>query len=523
MPDPSMPTPPPTAATTAQIEHDDGRVELRDPGALAGGRYANPELVPTAIEQRHWTTYNYAALWMGMAHNIPSYLLASGLVAIGMNWLQAFLTITLANLIVLVPMLLNSHAGTKYGIPFPVFARAFYGVRGANLPALLRAFVACGWFGIQTWIGGQAIHAITGKLIGAAWTNAPGFWGHPWTLWLSFAFFWLIQMALIWRGIEGLRRFENWAAPLVTVAFIALMLWELTAAGGLGPILSQPSQLGWDADFWTIFAPSLMGMIAFWATLSLNMPDFTRFGKGQRQQAIGQVLGLPTTMSFIALVSILTTSGTIVVYGKAIWDPVQLATMFSNPVVVIIGLVMAILATMSCNVAANVVSPSYDFSNALPRWLNFRTAGLLTGVIGVLIQPWRLLTTPDVYIFVWLGFYGGVLASVAGVLIAGYWLLGRTRIELAQLYQRNGIYWYWRGWNWRAVLATVVGAVLAVGGAYSTPGKGPFPADGLIWFLKPLYDYSWAVGLAAGMIVYLAFYVPSLLSRPQALSSPARA
>ncbi|WP_350277523.1 NCS1 family nucleobase:cation symporter-1 [Kribbella sp. HUAS MG21] len=490
-------------ATIEQTVHPDGRVELTDPEALAGSAYANAELAPTRLPERHWTTYNYAALWMGMALNIPSYLLAAGLVQLGMNWLQAFLVITVGNVVVLGPMLLNSHAGTKYGIPFPVFARAFYGVRGANFPALLRAFIACGWFGIQTWVGGQAIYVIVGKLAGDGWTNASAIGGQPWTLWLSFALFWLVQMVLIWRGIEALRAFESWAAPLVMVGFIALAVWIVVKAGGLGPILEQPSQLGWGADFWKIAAPSLMGMIAFWATLSLNMPDFTRFGGSQRQQALGQAFGLPTTMSLIAIMSIITTSGTVVVYGEAIWDPVALAARFENPVVVIAGLVIAILATMTTNVAANVVSPSYDFSNAVPKLLNYRTAGLLTGVIGIVIQPWRLISDPSIYIFVWLSFYGGLLASVAGVLIAGYWLIDRTRLELAELYQPGGRYWYDAGWNWRAVVATLFGSLLAVGGAYSNPGAGPFPQDGLIPFLKPLYDYSWAVGLVAGFVAYL--------------------
>jgi NCS1 family nucleobase:cation symporter-1 len=253
-----------------------------------------------------------------------------------------------------------------------------------------------------------------------------------------------------------------------------------------------------------VFAPSLMGMIAFWATLSLNMPDFTRFGGSQRKQILGQLYGLPTTMAFISMISIVVTSGTIVLYGKAIWDPVEVASRFTSPVAVIIGLVMAVLATISANVAANVVSPSYDFSNALPRWLNFRTAGLLTGVIGIVIQPWHLVSNPKTYIFTWLGFYGGVLASVAGVLIAGYWVLDRTRLELVDLYRAPGKYWYTGGWNWRAVLATVLGAVIAVGGAYSAPGTGPFPANGLIPLLKPVYDYSWVAGLVVGFVVYLA-------------------
>lgn len=501
----------PTA--TQAVDPATGRVDLLDRDAVAGSRFGNTELLPTPLPQRKWTTYNYTALWMGMAHNIPGYLLASGLVAVGMNWLQAFGTITLANLIVLVPMLLNSHAGTKYGIPFPVFARAFYGLRGANLAALLRAFIACGWFGIQTWVGGEAIYGIVGKLAGGGWLNAAPIGGEPWTLWLSFAFFWAIQMFLIWRGIEGLRRFENWAAPLVTVAFLGLMVWVVTHAGGFGPIFSEPGKLGWGSDFWVVFAPSLMGMIAFWATLSLNMPDFTRFGGSQRKQMWGQILGLPTTMSFIAIVSIIVTSGTIVLYGKAIWDPVQLAQRFTNPAAVVIGLVMAVLATMSCNVAANVVSPSYDFSNALPRWLNFRTAGLVTGVIGVVIQPWRLVADPHVYIYTWLDFYGGVLAAVAGVLVAGYWMVSRTRIELVELYWPGGRYWFSAGWNWRAVVATVLGALLAVGGAYSAAGSGPFPAGGLIPAFKPLYDYSWAVGLIVAIVAYLALSLP-VFGRP---------
>jgi NCS1 family nucleobase:cation symporter-1 len=481
----------------------DGRVELADAAALAGNRFANAELAPLPLAKRRWTTYNFFALWMGMAHNIPSYLLASGLIAIGMNWLQALITITLGNLLVLIPMLANSHAGTKYGIPFPVFARAFYGVRGANLAALLRAFIACGWFGIQTWVGAQAIFVIMGRLVGSGWTNASSFGGQPWTMWLGFAVFWLVQVAIIWRGIEALRRFENWAAPLVTIAFTALLVWMIVKVGGLGPILSQPSKLGWGHSFWSVFWPSLMGMVAFWATLSLNMPDFTRRGGSQRQQTFGQLLGLPTTMTYISIVSVIVTSGSVVLYRTAIWDPVQLTTHFSSPVVVVIGLIVVLLATVSANIAANVVSPSYDFANALPRWIDFRVGGVITAVIGVVIQPWRLISDPHVYIYGWLDFYGGVLAAVAGVLIAGYWILARTRLSLLDLYRVNGRYWFWGGWNWRGVLATLVGAVLAVGGAYSAPGQGPFPRDGLIPALKPLYDYSWAAGLVGGLLCYV--------------------
>ena len=496
-------------APATQITHSDGRVELADPAAIDGSRFTNPELAPVPVERRTWRTYNYAALWVGMSHNLPTYALASGLIAIGMNAWQALLTIAVGNLIVLIPMLLNSHAGTKYGIPFPVFARAFYGVRGANLAALLRAIIACGWFGIQTWIGGEGIYVILGKLAGNGWLHAATFLGQPWSLWVSFAVFWVIQIGIIWRGMDTLRRFENWAAPFVLVVFVALLVWILGEAGGVGPLLSQNGSLGWGRAFWAIFPASLMGMIAFWSTMSLNMPDFTRFSRSQRGQEVGQSLGLPTTMTFFSVLSVLITSGTIAVYGKAIWDPIQLASKFSNPVVVILGLITVLVATVSVNVAANVVSPSYDFSNAAPRWISFRLGGIITGVVAILLQPWRLLANPHVYIFVWLGFYGGLIGAVAGVLVAGYWVVRRTRLALADLYLSNGRYWFTGGWNIPAVVATVIGAVLAVGGAYSAPGQGPFPVDGLIPFLKPLYDYNWLVGFAAGFVVYLVLSLPA--------------
>ncbi|HTU06852.1 MAG TPA: cytosine permease, partial [Trebonia sp.] len=275
--------------------------------------------------------------------------------------------------------------------------------------------------------------------------------------------------------------------------------------------------LGWGSKFWVVFWPSLMAMIAYWATLSLNMPDFTRFSKGQKQQFWGQVLGLPTTMSYIAILSIIVTSAATVVYHQTIWDPVALTTKFSSTAVVVIGLIMVILATMSVNVAANVVSPSYDFSNTAPRFVSFRTGGLITGVIGILIQPWRLLSNPHVYIYTWLGFYGGLLGTIAGVLIAGYWVRWRTSLSLGALYTAGGRYWFAGGWNWRAVVATVAGAVLSVGGAYTAAGtSGPFPAAGLIPALKPLYDYSWVVGLGVGMAVYLVLSMP-VFGRPDAL------
>jgi NCS1 family nucleobase:cation symporter-1 len=504
----------PTAVATParvgeEIVFPDGRHELSDNVAIKDSPLYNGDLAPVKVKHRTWNTYNYMALWIGMAHNIPTYLLASGLVAIGMAWYQAILTIALANVIVLIPMLLNSHAGTKYGIPYPVFARASFGVFGANVAALLRAGVACGWFGIQTWIGGGALFTLAGALLGSGWVNASSVAGQPWTLWLSFAVFWVINILIIVRGMDAVRRFENWAAPFVLIVALFLLGWMVSQAHGFGPIISQGGKVGWGSDFWLkLFPPSLMGMIAFWSTLSLNMPDFTRFGKSQRQQMIGQALGLPTTMTIFPLIAVLITSATVVVYGKPIWDPVQLTGQFHNPVVVVLALFTLAVATLSVNVAANVVSPSYDFSNAWPKLISFRTGGLITGVLGIAIQPWRLLSDPHVYIFTWLGFYGGALGAIAGVLIADYWIMRQTNLKLADLYRTEGAYRYSGGFNWRGIVSLLIGAFLAVGGAYSAPGTGPFPAQGIVqplysWFPWHMYDYSWVVGLLAAFLSYL--------------------
>jgi len=529
-----------TSTATDVIAHEDGRIELTPEAraAIADSSLYNEDLAPVPMEQRTWTTYAYMALWIGMAINIPSWLLASGLIAVGMDWFQALLTIALGNLIVLIPMLLNSHAGTKYGIPFPVFARASFGTIGANVAALLRAGVACGWFGIQTWIGGGAIYLLVGTILGEGsfWNTAGTVFGQPWTLWLSFFIFWLLNVYIIVRGMETLRIFESWSAPLLVGFSVLLTIWMVALAagepGGVGAIFEQESALGWGTDFWLVFFPSLMAMIAFWSTLSLNMPDFTRFGRSQREQAVGQVLGLPTTMTLFSILAVITASAALAVYGEPIWDPVALVSRlaedagFVGAVVVIIAMFAVSLATLTTNVAANLVSPSYDFSNAWPKVISFRTGGLITAVIGILIQPWNLLASADVYIFTWLGFYGGALGTIAGVLIADYWLHRRTRLSLPDLYRSDGAYSYGWGFNWRALVAFVIGALLAVGGAYSAPGTGPFPEDGIIGFLKVelpwggfLYDYSWIVGLLVAFVIYWALATIFPEERPEPVAA----
>src|SRR5919198_1599385 len=493
-------------ADSEVIRHADGRVELR-PEAAEEIKYSplfNHDLAPVPVARRDWTTYNYAALWISMAHCIPTYMLSSGLIGKGMNWWQALITILLGNTIVLVPILLNSHPGTKYGIPFPVFARASYGTYGSNLPALMRALVACGWFGIQAWIGGEALHTFFGALI-PGWATLLGgaVFGYPPTLWLSFLLFWALNIYIIYRGMNLLRKVENWAAPFVLVMTLILLVWALWRAGGVGRLLTEPGKFHTWSEFAPVFVPSLTAMIGFWATLSLNMPDFTRFGHSQREQIVGQVAALPTTMTVFAAMGVMITSAAVVIYptmgADQLWDPMKLVGQFSQVWVVAVSMFTVVVATLAVNIAANVVSPANDFANAFPRWISFSTGGLITGIVGLLMQPWRMLENPSRYIDDWLVGYSGGMGAIAGVLIADYWLVRRKQLRLPDLYRTRGAYTYASGWNWRAVAATIAGCALAWVGRF-------VPA------LAPLYGYGWFVGFG---VAFVTHFVLMRLSPPR--------
>src|SRR5256712_7959171 len=434
-----------------------------------------------------------------MAHCIPTYMLSSGLIGAGMNWWQALITILLGNTIVLIPILLNSHPGTKYGIPFPVFARAAYGTLGSNLPALMRAIVACGWFGIQAWIGGQALHTFFAAII-PSWHTLLGdkVGGHTPTEWISFLLFWSINILIIYRGMDLLRKVENWAAPFVLIMTAFLLAWAIWRAHGLGYLLTEKGKFTTWSQFQIVFIPSLTAMIGFWATLSLNMPDFTRFGRSQREQAIGQTVALPTTMTVFAAMGVIITSASAIIYGKAIWDPVELVGKFTDPVIVAISIFTVVVATLSLNIAANVVSPANDFANAFPRLITFRRGGLLTGFIGIALQPWKLLADPSGYIFDWLLGYSGGLGSIAGVLIADYWILRRSELVVEDLYREDGIYERWR---WIGSAATLLGCSAAWIGL-------------VVPLLRPLYDYAWFVGFAVSFSTYLIFSSPLSVKKP---------
>jgi len=472
-------------------------------GDLSSSPLWNADLAPTTAAQRNWTVWSIAALWVSMSACIPTYQLASSLVSGGMNWWQSVLTIFLGNVIVLIPMVLNAHAGTKYGIPFPVYCRASFGTWGANIPALLRALVACGWFGIQAWIGGAAIF----QLAAAFWPSLShgqhaAFLGVTGPQFAAFMTFWAINMVVIYNGIDSIRILLNIKAPLLIVLGLALLWWAYRKANGFGPMLSQPSafdpgrpQAG---QFWGFFFPALTGMVGFWATLSLNIPDFSRYAKTQRDQVVGQAVGLPTTMALYSFIGVAVTSATIVIFGHAIWDPVELLTKFDDKLTLVIAMISIAIATLATNIAANVVSPANDFSHLAPRLINFRTGGFLTGVIGILMMPWKLMADPHGYIFTWLIAYSALLGAVGGILICDYFALRRTKLSLRDLYDPAGRYAYTGGINWAAVVALVV-AVLPCAPGFLHTVK-------LIGYVPPVWDriytYAWFVTFAIAFCVY---------------------
>ena len=467
----------------------------------------NKDLSPTSPERRTWSTYNIAALWIGMSVVITTYTLASGLMQQGMNWWQAMLTILLGNVIVLIPMILNAHAGTRYGISFPVLCRASFGVRGANVAAMLRAAVACGWFGIQTWIGALALNL----LLGAAF---PGWSALPNAIWFSFAAFWLIQVAIIITGTEGIKQLESWSAPLLLGGGLLLLWWGVSHGGGLSNVLSQSQKLqGGHAAFWTIFPAALTANVGYWATLSLNIPDFTRYAKNQRSQALGQALGLPTTMTLFAFIGVAVTSATIVIFGEAIWDPVVLVSRIGGTGVIIFAALVVLAAQLTTNMAANVVSPSNDFSNLSPRRISYVTGGLITAVIGVLMMPWRLYADAAAYIFTWLLGYSSLMGALGGILIADYWVIRRQQLDLGDLFRLEGRYRYRGGVNPCAIIALVVAILPVVPGfvhAVSTPG-GVVPTPG---FFDHVYQYAWFVTFALSFLIYLKLMWPYRPSHP---------
>lgn len=467
--------------------------------------YTNADLAAVPADKRTWGTWNFAALWISMSLCIPTYMLASSLIDGGMNWWEAVLTIFLGNTIVLAPMLLNGHAGAEYGIPFPVLARASFGLRGANIAAVLRAIVACGWFGIQAWIGGFAVFQMLKIWIPAIATLPdifPAWMGLKTGPAITFLAFWAINMYVVYLGVESIRKLLLFKAVFLPIAALSLLAWGLWAGNGLGPILARPSKFMTHDEFWAYFFPALTGMVGFWATLSLNIPDFTRYAKSQRAQIVGQALGLPPSMTAFAFIGVIVTSATAIVFGKTIWDPVELAGHFTSPILVSLAMIAVAISTLATNIAANIVSPANDFSNLAPSKIDFRMGGYITGIIGVIILPWKLLADPTGYIFTWLIAYSGLLGPIGGIMVVDYFLVRKRKLSVDELYSPSGRYWYGNGFNSAAIIALVVAILPNVPGFLTTIKV--IPKDNVWPWLNNLYNYAWFVGFGIAGIVYRA-------------------
>jgi NCS1 family nucleobase:cation symporter-1 len=459
-------------------------------------RLHNEDLRPTPPEKRNWTWVNYAALWLGMGHCVPTWLLAGTLIALGLTWWQVILLMAVGNCIVLVPIVLNSHAGTRYGIPFPVLVRSSFGVFGANVPAIARGLIAAGWFGIQIHIGGGALLSLVEYVAPGVMTlNGTKFLDQGLASWLAFFAFMAMNLVVL-RNMEILKKFELWAAPIVMVFAIALCGWSVSAAGGLGPIVSSVPAA--QPDLSRLIPQALTAIIGYWSTLALNAPDFTRFSRSQRDQVFGQALGLPTTMVAFSILAVFTTSATSVLYGKVMWDPLEIVKHLPSDGLAILSLIAILVATVSVNVPANLVSPAYDFANLAPRKITMWRGALLTAAISTAILPWRLLATAGSYVFTWLNTSADLLGPVAGIMIADYWILRRQELSVSDLYRVDGLYRYTSGFNLRAIGA------LAIGIGASLVGRW-VPA------LHLLADLGWVTGFLVGAGVYLAL-TPKVLS-----------
>ena len=464
----------------------------------------NDDIRPVPESERHWNVMSMASLWVGMVVCVPTYMLAAGLIEQGMNWSQAVMTVMLGNVIVLVPMVLNGHPGTKYGIPFPVLARASWGIQGAHVPSILRALVACGWFGIQTWIGGSAIYQLLNVIASGGLASDPlPVLGINIAQFLCFLAFWGIQIAIVYKGVESIRVLETLAAPFLILMGLALLGWAYVEAGGFGDMLSTPSQFDAggpkEGQFWSVFFPSLTAMVGFWATLSLNIPDFTRYAKTQRDQILGQAIGLPTTMTLFAFIGVAVTSATVTIYGEPIWDPTVLLGKMGGGFAVVISLFALSVATLSTNIAANVVSPANVFINVSPQKVTFRMGAMITAGIGVAIFPWKLIESTGGYIFTWLIGYSALLGPIGGILIADYFLLRKTNLDVDGLYKTQGPYTYKGGFNPVALVAFVIAVIPNVPGFLKAAGA----LDSVAPIFESIYTYAWFVGFLLAGALYL--------------------
>ncbi|NQZ30655.1 MAG: NCS1 family nucleobase:cation symporter-1 [Oceanospirillaceae bacterium] len=474
---------------TSSVVQVDEFYELEVGSDVADSAHYNEDIAPTKISQRTWGTFNVAALWVGMAICVPTYTLGGVLTAyFGLSVGEALLVILVANMVVLIPLTLNAFPGTKYGIPFPVLLRSSFGIFGSNIPCIIRAMVACGWFGIQTMFGGIAIHILFSAII-PGWENLGGT-GEV----IGFFIFLVINLYIVIKGSESIKMLETVAAPLLLAVSMGLMLWAWPQIS-LTEILAVPANRPAEASFWGYFFGGLTAMVGFWATLSLNIPDFSRYVKSQKSQIVGQVIGLPVTMFFFAALGVILTAASTTLVGETISDPINLIGKIDSPFWVVLAMIMIVIATLSTNTAANIVSPTNDFQNIAPSKINQTRGVLITGLIGVLLMSWELMKKlgvieSDVSVEAmysnWLLGYSSLLGPIAGIMIVDYFLVKKQQLNLAELYITDGEY---AGINMAGMVAFAVPAGLTIISILT---------GSLSWF----YQYGWFTGSFLGAIIY---------------------
>ncbi|UCZ85939.1 NCS1 family nucleobase:cation symporter-1 [Pseudomonas sp. L5B5] len=486
----------------SQVTERAGLYEL-DAGSdvLDSPRY-NHDIAPTKVQERTWNKWHITALWIGMSICVPTYTLGGVLTAyFGLSVGEALLAILLANIVVLLPLTLNAFAGTKYGIPFPVLLRSSFGIIGSNVPCLIRALVACGWFGIQTLFGGLAIHLFLGSIF-EGW-KALGGTGEV----IGFMLFWTLNLWVVLRGAESIKWLETLSAPLLVAVGIGLLLWALPNVS-LDELLAIPPKRPEGASVTGYFMAGLTAMVGFWATLSLNIPDFSRYAKSQRDQVLGQIFGLPLTMFLFAALGVVMTAASAKLVGVTVSDPVSLIGHIQSPGWVALAMALIIVATLSTNTAANIVSPTNDFQNISPKLIGRTTAVILTGLVGLALMGHELLKklgllVSDVSLETvysnWLLGYSSLLGPIAGIMVVDYFIIRRQRLDLAGLY-RDDVY---PAWNWHGFIAFAVPVALTL----MSLGSNAFN-----WF----YSYGWFTGSALGGIIY---YGLCSMRRPQSLAA----
>lgn len=465
----------------------------------------NDDLRPTEASERTSSWWEMASLWIGLVVGVPSYYLAGSLVDLGMAWWQGIATVVAANIILLFPLVLTGHPGTKYGIPFPVLARSAFGIRGAHVPTLLRALVGCGWYGIETWIGGEAISLLLPHSIkdGSFSQFIPWLGTSPLEF-ACFIAFWLAQLAVVWRGMEGIRELEKYSAPILMALTSAFLIWAYVKAGGFGYMFSLSSKLS-TSQFWSVFFPSLTANISFWATLALNIPDFTRFARSQTDQIIGQA-GLPIFMGAFTFVGLAATCSTKVIFGEIISNPIQLLSRIGGVWMTILAIFGISLATITTNIAANVVAPANALVNLSPSKFTFRRGALLTALMSIAFQPWRLLKSSESFVYTWLVGYSALLGPIGGIILADYYLVQKMSLSVKDLYSLSpsGFYYYTGGYNLGAMVALVAGIIPVIPGFLQNVGVVSSVPDAFFG----IYNNAWFFSFFfSGFLYWLLSYL----------------